>query len=60
MSFAGTLISILFCAAALSSLRAQEQPAETIQIVIPSAPGGGMDVIGRLLARFLQDNQAGT
>jgi tripartite-type tricarboxylate transporter receptor subunit TctC len=41
---------------AAAGAMAQEYPARTVRIIVPSAPGGGYDVIGRLLAeRFSQD-----
>jgi tripartite-type tricarboxylate transporter receptor subunit TctC len=35
--------------------QAQEYPTETIQVVIPTTPGAGMDITGRLFAKFLQE-----
>ena len=48
------LAAVALANVAFSSF-AQQNPAEPVQLVIPSAPGGGMDVVGRLFARFLQD-----
>jgi tripartite-type tricarboxylate transporter receptor subunit TctC len=49
----------VLCAVALfasSAALAQEYPTKTVRIIVPSAPGGGYDVIGRLLGeRFSQD-----
>jgi len=60
------------CCAALalaaSLAAAQDYPAKTVHIIVPSTPGGGYDVIGRLLAErftadlgqpFIVENRAG-
>jgi len=50
-----SLASILLLALA-GALGAQEYPARPVHIIVPSTPGGGYDVIGRLLAeRFTAD-----
>ena len=50
---------MLLAAAAMLSVatapKAQEYPTETVQIVIPAAAGGGLDLIGRLFAKFLSE-----
>ena len=37
----------------LSAALAQDYPTKNVRIIVPSAPGGGYDVIGRLLAERL-------
>lgn len=43
----------LILALALSSAVAQDYPAKSVRIIVPSAPGGGYDFTGRLLAERL-------
>jgi tripartite-type tricarboxylate transporter receptor subunit TctC len=50
--FVYLLLSLLFFSA--SAARAEDQwPSKSIKLIIPYAPGGGSDVIGRLLAAHL-------
>jgi len=54
----GTLRSLaaVLLVALAGALAAQEYPARPVHIIVPSTPGGGYDVIGRLLAeRFSTD-----
>jgi len=44
---------VLVYALCISSAFAQDYPARTVRIIVPSAAGGGYDVIGRLLAERL-------
>ena len=43
----------LLLALAFSTAWAQDYPSKNVRIIVPSAPGGGYDVIGRLLAERL-------
>jgi tripartite-type tricarboxylate transporter receptor subunit TctC len=44
-----------FAAATLSrSAHAQWRPSEAVRIIIPAAPGGTTDLMGRLLGQHLQ------
>jgi len=47
-----TLASVLALAAPAA---AQEWPLQTIHLIIPFGPGGGSDIVGRVLAQAMQD-----
>jgi tripartite-type tricarboxylate transporter receptor subunit TctC len=58
----------LFLFGAMTALYAQNYPDRPVRIIAPQAPGGGVDIVGRIIADqlrivlhqpFLIDNQAG-
>jgi len=44
---------LLLCLAAASPAKAAEYPVRAIKMVVPFAPGGGTDVLGRIIAQRL-------
>ena len=46
----------LILAAAAATAAAQSDPARPIRLLTPNAPGGGLDVIARMIAPALTDN----
>ena len=54
MKYAFTLIGVLLAAAAPAAF-SQDYPVKPIRIIVSYAPGGGTDVIARVLARKLNE-----
>src|SRR5690348_4753216 len=48
------LVSGAAATALATSAKADWKPTETLRIIVPAAPGGSTDVMGRLLAQHLQ------
>jgi tripartite-type tricarboxylate transporter receptor subunit TctC len=47
--------AVLLAAHAISPVHAQEWPARALTMVVPFAPGGGTDVLGRIVGRRLSE-----
>jgi len=47
------LIGLLVALFAAATLGAEEYPARTVRVVVPFAPGGGTDIVARILGREL-------
>jgi tripartite-type tricarboxylate transporter receptor subunit TctC len=50
-----TLIALGLIGAMLPSVQAQGYPNKPIRLIVPVPPGGGNDVIGRLIAQKLTE-----
>jgi tripartite-type tricarboxylate transporter receptor subunit TctC len=48
------LACITVCSASTAS--AQTYPAKTVRVVVPFAPGGGIDLVARIMSQRLQEN----
>jgi len=48
----GVAVSVVL----VTPARAQDYPMKTITLIVPFAPGGGSDIVGRLVAQGLQSN----
>ena len=51
--YACSWVAYLAAFSALSAALAQDYPSRPVRIVVPSAPGGGFDLVGRVLAQKL-------
>src|SRR5262245_25215410 len=45
----------LFAATYVTPAAAQEWPQKTIRIIVPFGPGGGSDIVSRIIAQQLQE-----
>ena len=49
-------LAALLLASAVLPVQAQNYPAKPVHIIVPFAPGGGSDFIGRFIAQRLSDS----
>ena len=50
------LIACLIGVSSLAGAQAPQWPQKTVRIIVPSNPGGSADVLGRRVARQLEEN----
>jgi len=50
------IATVLLCVAALSAQAADAYPAKPVRIIVPTAPGGGLDMLARLVAHNLSSS----
>ena len=66
-----TVLPVLLCASAVAVATAAEQsyPTKSVRVIVPSAPGGSVDALGRLVSQklssalgqqFVVENRAGS
>ncbi len=54
-SFAVTLLASLSFAAAHASVQGSKYPTKSIRLLVPFAPGGGTDIVARVVAQKMSD-----
>ena len=50
-SFTAILVACTLAAAPAAPAMAQDWPARTIRVIVAFGPGGGSDIIGRIIAQ---------